>query len=194
MSLMVQHDDTRERQDVAAARAGDEAAFARLYDRHAAVVWSLCRRAGQTSADAEDATQETFIRAHRMLDRLDGTGRIRPWLYAIARRVCSERRRSDARRRQHEDAMKTQSAQATMVGVRADAVNEAAQLRERQALLSAALDELDPRERLAIHLHYLEEDPANAARHALDLSRSGYYKLLARARERLAVFMQEVQA
>ena len=42
------------------------------------------------------------------------------------------------------------------------------------------------RERLAIHLYYLEADPVNAAMSALGLSRSGYYKLLSRARENLA--------
>jgi DNA-directed RNA polymerase specialized sigma24 family protein len=51
------------------------------------------------------------------------------------------------------------------------------------------MERLDDRERLAIHLHYLESDPVKAAASALGLSRSGYYKLLARARERLASLM-----
>ena len=55
--------------------------------------------------------------------------------------------------------------------------------------LTAALDQLDDRERLAIHLHYLDADPMHAAELVLGLSRSGYYKLLARARQRLAEFM-----
>ncbi len=60
--------------------------------------------------------------------------------------------------------------------------------------LGAAMEKLDDRERLAIHHYYLEADPVKAATGAMSLSRSGYYKLLARAREHLAEFMTEVNA
>ena len=96
--------------DLAAAQAGDHAAFARLYDRHGAVVLSLCRRL--SLAEAEDATQETFIRAHRLLHKVESPSKLRPWLYGIARRVCSEHTRSSRRRRLHEDqAMVMRTAQ-----------------------------------------------------------------------------------
>ena len=104
-----QDDDARE---VRAANAGDHQAFARIYDRHAAVVLSVCRQGGGRLGDAEDACQETFIRAFAMLDRLDHSDRpnLRPWLYAIARRVCSERRRAWIRRTKHEDLAMQQTA------------------------------------------------------------------------------------
>lgn len=63
--------------------------------------------------------------------------------------------------------------------------------RERLGRLGEALAELDEDERLAIHLYYLDRDPVAAARSALGLSRSAFYKLLARARERLAIRMRE---
>ncbi len=88
-------------EDLAAARAGDDEAFARIYDRHAAVVLSLCRRLSMSEAD--DATQETFIRAHRNLHKVEEPEKLRPWLYAVARRVCSERTRSARRRARHEE-------------------------------------------------------------------------------------------
>jgi RNA polymerase sigma-70 factor (ECF subfamily) len=56
------------------------------------------------------------------------------------------------------------------------------------------MDQLPERERLAIHLYYLEADPVTAAASALGLSRGGFYKLLARARQQLAVLMREVQS
>jgi len=52
------------------------------------------------------------------------------------------------------------------------------------------MEKLDARERLAIHIYYLEADPVKAATTTLSLSRSGYYKLLARARENLASLMK----
>ncbi len=54
------------------------------------------------------------------------------------------------------------------------------------------MEKLDDRERLAIHLYYLESDPVTTATDALGLSRSGYYKLLGRAREQLADLMADL--
>jgi RNA polymerase sigma-70 factor (ECF subfamily) len=171
--------------DLAAALAGDREAFGRLYDRHAAVVLALCRTL--SASEAEDALQETFLRAHRNLSRVEGAAKLRPWLYAIARRVCSEHRRAGGRRRRHEEASAVTAA-IRESGALTDAAS-CAQRQEQLRLLGAALDQLEDRQRLAIHLYYLEPDPVRAAESALGLSRSGYYKLLARARERLVELM-----
>jgi RNA polymerase sigma-70 factor (ECF subfamily) len=87
--------------DLAALDAGDRDAGRRLYDRHASVIFALCRvESGSRSAeDAEDLVQETFLRAFRMRDRLTDCTGFRPWLYAIARLVCKERRTERARAR-----------------------------------------------------------------------------------------------
>ena len=173
--------------DLAAAQAGDHAAFARLYDRHAAVVLSLCRRL--SLAEAEDATQETFIRAYRLLQKVESASKLRPWLYGIARHVCSERTRSSRRRKLHEDqamVMRTAERKAD-----ASTTAESATRAEELQLLNSAIGQLEDRQRLAIHLYYLESDPIQAAKSALGLSRSGYYKLLAKARDRLAELMRE---
>jgi RNA polymerase sigma factor (sigma-70 family) len=195
MRTSVNDDDAR---DLAAAIAGDHQAFARIYDRHAAVVLSLCRIRSASASDgssAEDACQETFLRAFRLLPRVNGAvsggGGLRSWLYAIARRVCSEARRSIARRHVHEgEAMMVMIAHQRLRLT--DSSREAEQRsveQERLDRLTEALAQLDEREHLAIHLHYLEADPERAAREALNLSRSGYYKVLSRARDKLATML-----
>ncbi len=173
--------------DLIAAQASDQDAFARLYDRHAAVVLSLCRRL--SLAEAEDAAQETFIRAYRLLHKVESADKLRPWLYGIARRVCSEHTRALRRRRHHEDqAMLTRTAERK---AHATSPGESLEQAEQLQRLDGAIDQLDDRQRLAIHLYYLESDPIQAAQSALGLSRSGYYKLLAKARERLGELMRE---
>lgn len=178
--------------DLAAHGRGDVHAFGRLYDRHAAVIIALCRTLipGRAVADAEDATQETFLRAHRMLDRLTDPRGFRPWLYQIARLVCSERRRSVARRNKHEDHAMTlaqERERLTPTTHGADIVSK----RESLERLTVAMRSLSDAERLAIHLYYLDPDPVAAAQASLGLSRSGFYKLLGRAREHLALLMDE---
>ncbi len=184
MALTVTDDCT----DLAAHGAGDRHAFGRLYDRHAAVVLSFCRRgAGRVSDESEDAMQETFLRAHSKLDQVTDCRGFRSWLLTIAGFVSRERRRSTARYRAHVNT--TDGAPALLAGHAEPTPHQHAAHADDLARLSAALDQLPDDERLAIHLQYLEHDPVHAAQAALGLSRSGFYKLLARAREHLARIM-----
>jgi len=80
---------------VAAVLAGDPAAFRVLFDRHAAAVRRFLRDLLRDEARADEATQETFVRAHARLATLRNDQRLRPWLLGIARRVWLE----EARRR-----------------------------------------------------------------------------------------------
>ncbi len=180
--------------------ADGHAAFARIFDRHSPVVLALCRQhlGGRHEPDAADALQETFIRAYRMLDRLAASGgadRLRPWLYGIARRVCAERRRAAGRRSHHEQeaAMNHTINRGASGAGTALAPSDAADQSEQLHQLTRALECLPDSERLAIHLYYLDPDPVKAASSALGLSRSGFYKLLARAREHLGLLMSAKQ-
>ena len=181
---------THDCHDLDAVRSGDLEAFGRIHDRHAPLVLSICRRRGfggpsGSLADAEDATQEVFIRAYRKLDTVEDCTRLRSWLCAIAGYVLRERRRAAARRHHHEGVAVSASIQ-NHGGVSSVTPEQELARRERFAALESALDGLADEERLAIHLHYLEHDPVAAARESLGLSRSGFYKLLARARNRRA--------
>lgn len=174
--------------DLDAHRAGDRHAFTRLVDRHGAVTLAICRQHTATLPDAEDACQEAFIRAHRKLDQVHDCTGFRTWLYAIAKLVCSERRRSAGRRARHEEQAMTIQAERE----RAHATTPAEDAARAEALnrLDGALNRLPEDERLAIHLYYLEPDPVAAARSALGLGRSAFYKLLAQARERLSTMIE----
>src|SRR3954454_15548945 len=82
------HDQLDDPRLVARVRAGDEAAFAVLYDRHHRALLSFCRHMLGSAEDGEDALQQTFIRAHRALLAGPLPDAVRPWLFAIARNRC----------------------------------------------------------------------------------------------------------
>ncbi len=66
------------------ARAGDRAAFGELVSRHQAAVYRVARGILRDPAEAEDATQETFVKAWENLSRFRGESGLFTWLYRIA--------------------------------------------------------------------------------------------------------------
>jgi RNA polymerase sigma-70 factor, ECF subfamily len=83
---------------VAAARAGDEAAFTRLVERHRRELRVHCYRMVGSVEEAEDLVQETFLRAWRHVGGFQGRSTLRAWLYRIATNACLDALDGRARR------------------------------------------------------------------------------------------------
>jgi RNA polymerase sigma-70 factor, ECF subfamily len=73
-----------EEQLIGAARTGDEQAFGKLVDPHRNGLYVHCYRMLGSPQDAEDALQETLLRAWRGLEAFQGRSSPRSWLYTIA--------------------------------------------------------------------------------------------------------------
>jgi RNA polymerase sigma-70 factor (ECF subfamily) len=80
-----------EQDDVRRAAEGDATAFERLYRTHAARIHSLCRRMAGPE-DADDLTQEVFVRAWRKLASFRGDAAFGTWLFRLGVNVVLARR------------------------------------------------------------------------------------------------------
>jgi RNA polymerase sigma-70 factor (TIGR02960 family) len=83
---------------IARARAGDGEAFGQLVDPHRRELQVHCYRILGSTADAEDALQETLLAAWQGLGGFEGRASVRTWLYRIATSRCLNARRSSKRR------------------------------------------------------------------------------------------------
>jgi RNA polymerase sigma-70 factor (TIGR02960 family) len=83
---------------VAAAKRGDEAAFARLTEPHRRELHVHCYRMLGSFEAAEDVVQETFLRAWRHREGFEGGPLFRAWLYKIATNACLDEIRRNKRR------------------------------------------------------------------------------------------------
>jgi RNA polymerase sigma-70 factor (ECF subfamily) len=82
-----------DRSDANRAAGGDRVAFERLYRRHVARIHTLCRRMiGEGEAD--DVTQDVFIRAWRKIDKFRGDSAFGTWLYRLAVNVILGKRQT----------------------------------------------------------------------------------------------------
>jgi RNA polymerase sigma-70 factor, ECF subfamily len=82
---------------VARVRSGDPLAFRLMFDRYARAIRRFLRDLLSEPAAADEATQETFVRAHRLIGRLREDERLAGWLFGIARNVALEQMRQRRR-------------------------------------------------------------------------------------------------
>lgn len=120
---------------VAASLAGDENAVRSLVERFRARVYGLCFRMLGHRQDAEDATQESMVRAVRGLQHWDATREFAPWLLTIAANRCRTRLAVRARRRA------TSLDAAGLVDPRADRSSARQMVEEVAAALDVLRDE-----------------------------------------------------
>ncbi len=128
--------------ELLAAREGDRLAFAAVVRRAQADVWRYCAQlVGREEAD--DLTQETFVRVVRALPAFRGEATARTWLLAIARRACADAVRRNVRIRRR-DAVAGSSA-----------VDLVAPDASPHAIVDSLLAELDADQRAAFVLTQL---------------------------------------
>jgi RNA polymerase sigma-70 factor (ECF subfamily) len=85
---------TPEESLVERAQSGEGDAFKALFDRHVGSVRRFLRDVLRDPSVADEATQETFVRAHAQLSKLEQRARVKAWLLGIARNVAFEHRRA----------------------------------------------------------------------------------------------------
>ncbi len=154
--------------------AGDKAAYEKLYDRYAPLVRAVCYDMTGNFADAQDLAQDVFMRAYEKLDRLRNPERFGNWLVGIARLRCKEWRRQKLRIPNKN--VRLNNGQELVVDSPDDS---------RIELLREMITTLPEKDRLALHTFYLQGSSADNARRIMGLSRSGFYRILERARKRL---------
>jgi RNA polymerase sigma-70 factor (ECF subfamily) len=85
--------------DVARAAAGDRHAFERLYRQHVNRVFSLCVRMVSDRTNAEELTQDVFVRAWEKLHLFRGESSFSTWLHRLTVNVVLNVRKSEGRQR-----------------------------------------------------------------------------------------------
>ena len=131
--------------------AGDTSAFDRLVKMHRTTIYMLVLSYTKNPADAEDLTQQVFIRAYDRLETLRDLNRFLPWLKRIARNTCKNwlRRRSDS-------MTDFEAVNETDFAETAPSSEEIALKREIEAVVREAIGALQETDRKLVEGRYIE--------------------------------------
>jgi len=163
---------------------GDTAAFTMLVDRHAAACTRFAMRMLGNREDAEDALQDSFLRAYRSLARYEERQAFRTWLFQILVNRC----RTAAVRRQRRQRMFLVDDNA----VASASVQPAAESTELRAELRRAIDALDPDQREAFLLKHVELLSYDEMAEATGVGVSALKMRVKRACDRMQWLLREV--
>ncbi len=88
------------------AQGGDQAAFKKLVERYQRKVYSICYGMLKNPEDSMDASQETFIKVFRYIEKFNYESKFYTWLYRIAVNVCIDHIRKNKKRKnvEYDDA------------------------------------------------------------------------------------------
>ena len=179
--------------------AGDESAFLEIMTRYREKIFGITFALLRNRADAEEITQDTFIRAHRALANFRGDSSLATWLHRIAVNLARNRYWYFFRRRRHAtlslDCPLGDDSDATFTDlVASDAPDpaRAAATGEFAALVAACMEKLEPRHREILTLRNLLHRPYEEIAATLGLNVGTVKSRIARARENLRTLLAEM--
>lgn len=160
---------------------GKTSAFATLIDRYKDRIFALALRLSGNREDAEEITQDVFLKVYSSLDSFQGTSKFSTWVYRVAYNTSISKLRSVGKY-QNEMAVETYE---VVESKDLAGVLEPLKKEEQKYFLAKALQQLKPDDSLIIELFYLQEMKIEEIVEVVGESNSNVKVKLHRARKKL---------
>ena len=163
------------------AKNGDAEAYEQLVQRFAGLAFRAAYLITQSAQDAEDASQEAFVKAYRALGRFRPGAAFRPWLMQIVANEARDRRRSAGRR----EELTLRVGEGLRTGYVAPSPESAVMAHEDRAQLLGAINRLREEDRLVIACRYFLDLSTEETAAAIGCPTGTVKSRLSRALDRL---------
>lgn len=166
---------------------GDHSAFAALVDQYKHLVFTLAMQMVKHQEEAEEVSQDTFIKVFKSLRSYKGDSKFSTWIYRVAYNTCLDRIKKNKRKQQTYtiDEMTENQIQDTE-----NALDIMEQEEKKQAI-TKCMDSLNPDDRALMTLFYFEELSLDEIGKVLNLKPNNVKVKLFRSRKRLATIMKQ---
>lgn len=178
---MTEYDDSYYIEKV---RQGDLAAYSYLVDNYKNMAFSIALKLCRNTEDAEDAVQESFIKAYHKIDTFAFNSKFSTWLYSIVYRTTAYNLRKNA--------ISTQEITEKSLHTVEDVENTDLYDDEKKRFITEAIDKLPENESIIITLFYLNDNTIEEIESITGLSKSNIKVKLFRARKKLKARLKHI--
>ena len=172
---------------VARAQRGDSAAYEEIVHRYQQIAFRTAYVVTGSTADAEDAAQEAFVKAYRAIGRFRAGAELRPWLLRIVANEARNRRRSAGRRQR----LELRLTEGFRPGDAAPSPEAAAVAEDERRRLLALVNAMGDEDKQVIAARYFLQLSGAETAAALDIPEGTVKSRLSRALERLRSMVEE---
>lgn len=163
------------------AQNGDAQAFTNVVETYERPVFNLCFRMLGNAQDAEDAAQETFVRAYQSIRRYDNSRAFSTWILSIAAHYCI-----DQIRKRRVQVVSVEDLPYPDLPDHSPGMESNLSRREEQQKIRGVLEILDATDRAAVVMYYWYDFSYEEICQALSISMSALKSRLHRARRAMA--------
>jgi RNA polymerase sigma-70 factor (ECF subfamily) len=166
---------------------GDTNAFANLIDAYKNMVFSLAYKMTKNREDAEEISQDTFIKAYKNLEKFKGDSKFSTWLYRIAYHACLD---SIKKNKKHQNTLEINEITFNQIKS-VENILEGIERKERAKIMNDCLLKLPEEERSVIWMFYYDELSLKEIIEVTQLSEANIKVKLHRARKKLVAIVEE---
>lgn len=168
---------------------GDKNLFRKLIDRYAPVVFHVVRGFVNDEEEVQELAQQIFVKTYEKLETFNHQSKFSSWLYMIAKNHCRDYAKNIRRSNKRFSEMESFELESRMS--QNSTTEEDIELKEQNALLNKALDEINPEFAEAFLLKYRDDMTYKAMASRLDASVSALKVRVHRARKELKEIMEQ---
>lgn len=166
---------------------GDVGAYAYLVDRHKKMAFNIAKQIIGNREDAEEVTQDAFLKAYQALDTYKGESKFSTWLYRIIYNAAISKMRKKKLNvtsidEDYSASVNVQSTQSALQVLTND---------EQKFYINRALDKMNGDEKLIVTLFYLEENSVDEVSEVTGLSVANVKVKLHRSRKKLYGILEQ---
>ena len=180
-------EQTTDQLDIAAILDGDSKEFSRLVDMYKVMVFTIAQRMMKNREEAEEVSQDAFIKVYRSLKKFKGDAKLSTWIYRITYNTCLDRIK---KYKKEERNVPIEEVNGQAIAEMGNALQEM-EIKERSTMVKNCIQKLSSSDAAILTLFYMEEKDLKELAKIFGLTVNTAKVRLFRARTRLAVILRK---
>ena len=179
-------DNVNDQRYISLVKEGDKNAFVAFVDRYKDMVFTLSLKMLKDRQEAEEVSQDSFLKVYKSLDRYKGESKFSTWIYKVAFNTCLDRIKKNKRLQALANISEIDKQETTPLINGLDLIEE----KERKQLIQDCMQELEAEDGFLLTLYYFEEQSLEEIAKIIGITSNNVKIRLYRSRKKLASLLK----